>query len=74
MPEVQWLPRLWRRATSRVYPTKSFSTLHYREGDLAARDELVERFMPFARKLAVRYMHSREPMDDLVQVASIGLS
>ena len=47
--------------------------MHYREGDLAARDELVERFMPFARKLAVRYMHSREPMDDLVQVASIGL-
>jgi RNA polymerase sigma-B factor len=46
---------------------------HYREGDLAARDELMDRFMPFARKLAVRYMHSREPMDDLVQVASIGL-
>jgi RNA polymerase sigma-B factor len=47
--------------------------MHYRDGDLAARDELVDRFMPFARKLAVRYMHSREPMDDLVQVASIGL-
>jgi RNA polymerase sigma-B factor len=47
--------------------------MHYREGDLATRDELVDRFMPFARKLAVRYMHSREPMDDLVQVASIGL-
>ena len=46
---------------------------HYREGDLAARDELVDRFMPFARKLTVRYIHSREPMDDLVQVASIGL-
>lgn len=47
--------------------------MHYREGDLAARDELVARFMPFARKLAMRYMHSREPLDDLVQVASIGL-
>jgi RNA polymerase sigma-B factor len=46
---------------------------HYREGDLASRDELMDRFMPFARKLAVRYMHSREPIDDLVQVASIGL-
>jgi RNA polymerase sigma-B factor len=46
---------------------------HHREGDLAARDELVDRFMPFARKLAVRYIHSREPMDDLMQVASIGL-
>ena len=46
---------------------------HYREGDLAARDELVDRFMPFARKLAIRYIHSREPLDDLMQVACIGL-
>ena len=46
---------------------------HSRDGDPAARDELVDRFMPFARKLAVRYIHSREPLDDLVQVASIGL-
>jgi RNA polymerase sigma-B factor len=29
--------------------------------------------MPFARKLALRYMHTREPLDDLVQVAYIGL-
>jgi RNA polymerase sigma-B factor len=47
--------------------------MHHREWDLAARDELVHRFMPFARKLAMRYIHSREPLDDLVQVASIGL-
>ena len=47
--------------------------MHYRERDLAARDELVDRFMPFARKLAVRYIHSGEPLDDLVQVACIGL-
>ncbi len=47
--------------------------IHHREGDLAVRDELVHRFMPFARKLALRYAHSREPLDDLVQVASIGL-
>ena len=37
------------------------------------RDELVKRFIPFARKLALRYVHSREPLDDLVQVASLGL-
>jgi RNA polymerase sigma-B factor len=47
--------------------------MHYRERDPAARDELVDRFVPFARKLAIRYIHSREPVDDLVQVASIGL-
>jgi RNA polymerase sigma-B factor len=44
-----------------------------RDGDPATRDELVHRFMPFARTLALRYMHSREPLDDLVQVACVGL-
>ncbi len=43
--------------------------IHYEERDVAAREELVERFMPFARKLAHRYMHTTEPMPDLVQVA-----
>lgn len=46
---------------------------YYREGDPAAHEELVDRFMPFARKLALRYLHSREPLDDLVQVACLGL-
>ncbi len=32
----------------------------YREGDLAARDELMDRFMPFARKLAVRCGQHRQ--------------
>jgi RNA polymerase sigma-B factor len=41
--------------------------------DPTAREELVRRFLPFARKLALRYVHSREPLDDLVQVASVGL-
>ena len=47
--------------------------IHLREAGTAARDELVDRFMPFARKLALRYIRSSEPIDDLVQVASIGL-
>jgi len=44
-----------------------------RFGDLAARDELVERFLPLARQLARRYQRGGEPLDDLVQVASLGL-
>jgi RNA polymerase sigma-B factor len=42
-------------------------------GGVEVREELVSRFMPFARKLALRYMHTHEPLDDLVQVASLGL-
>jgi RNA polymerase sigma-B factor len=40
--------------------------------DPRARDELVSRFLPLARKLARRYV-GREPFDDLLQVASYGL-
>jgi RNA polymerase sigma-B factor len=46
---------------------------YHRWGDLAARDELVERFLPLARDLALRYTYTDEPLDDLVQVASLGL-
>src|SRR5437763_1954160 len=42
-------------------------------GDREARDELIARFLPLARKLARRYAQSSEPYDDLVQVASLGL-
>ncbi len=41
--------------------------------DRRARDELVERFLPLARKLAHRYRGAHEPYDDLLQVASLGL-
>jgi RNA polymerase sigma-B factor len=37
------------------------------------REELVDRFMPLARRLAARYAGGAEPFDDLVQVASVGL-
>jgi RNA polymerase sigma-B factor len=42
-------------------------------GDLRARAELVERYLPLARGLALRYRNRGEPLDDLVQVASVGL-
>jgi RNA polymerase sigma-B factor len=46
---------------------------HLRHGEPGARDQLVERFLPLARQLARRYQRAEEPLDDLVQVASIGL-
>jgi RNA polymerase sigma-B factor len=38
-----------------------------------ARDRLIENHLPLARRLAMRYRRSPEPIDDLVQVASLGL-
>ncbi len=46
---------------------------YHRHGDSRARDELCERFLPLARQLARRYQRGSEPLDDLVQVASVGL-
>jgi RNA polymerase sigma-B factor len=46
----------------------------YREtGDLAARDALVERFLPLAHHLARGYDRGGGLVEDLAQVASIGL-
>jgi RNA polymerase sigma-B factor len=41
--------------------------------DPAAREALVGRFLPLARKLAGRYANAHVPLEDLVQVASLGL-
>jgi len=41
--------------------------------DHAAREELVARMLPLARSLARRYANKGEPLDDLEQVASVGL-
>lgn len=49
-----------------------FRRWHHDE-DRRARAELVQRFLPLARKLARRYNGAREPFDDLLQVASLGL-
>jgi RNA polymerase sigma-B factor len=41
--------------------------------DPSLRDALVERYLPLARQLARRYQRPDEPLDDLMQVASLGL-
>ena len=44
-----------------------------RRGDEAAQAELVRRYLPLVRQLARRYSYTSEPLDDLVQVGSVGL-
>jgi RNA polymerase sigma-B factor len=46
---------------------------YHESGDAGAREELVKRFLPLARQLARRYQRTNEPLDDLMQVASVGL-
>jgi RNA polymerase sigma-B factor len=44
-----------------------------RTRDPAVMEEIVRRFMPFARSLALRYRGGTEQIEDLVQVANLGL-
>ena len=46
---------------------------YHHDGDRVAREALVQRFLPLARQLARRYQRGGEPLDDLIQVASLGL-
>src|SRR3954454_15733283 len=46
---------------------------YHEHGDTAARDRLAEEMLPLARALAGRYAGRGEPLDDLVQVACIGI-
>jgi RNA polymerase sigma-B factor len=44
-----------------------------RDGDRRALEELVRRMLPLVHLLARKYKRGREPLEDLVQVASLGL-
>ena len=46
---------------------------YHEDGDLQAREELIERYMSLVRSLARRYSYRGEQLDDLVQIGAIGL-
>jgi RNA polymerase sigma-B factor len=46
---------------------------YHRDGDIAARQALVEQMLPLVRTLARRYVNRGEPLDDLIQVGCVGL-
>jgi RNA polymerase sigma-B factor len=61
------------RDPAREAETRRLLTRFHEHGDERARAEVIERFVPLARSLAARYTRSREPLEDLVQVACVGL-
>ena len=63
----------YRTARTDTPDTNTLAERWHAEGDQRAREELFQRFMPLARKLAARYTNPHEPLEDLVQVASMGL-
>jgi RNA polymerase sigma-B factor len=63
MPNIRW-------------DAASLAALHAefaRTRDPHIRDRLTVAYQPFARHFALRYRNSSEPLDDLVQVAMLGL-
>jgi RNA polymerase sigma-B factor len=46
---------------------------YHEQGDLAARERLIEQYMSLVRSLARRYAHRGEQLEDLVQIGAIGL-
>jgi RNA polymerase sigma-B factor len=56
-------------------PGDDSSLLHRYQAthDLAAREELVRKYLPLVRSLAMRYAYTSEPLDDLCQVGAMAL-
>jgi RNA polymerase sigma-B factor len=46
---------------------------YHEDGDVEAREQLIEQHLPLVRSLARRYANRGEQLEDLVQVGSIGL-
>jgi RNA polymerase sigma-B factor len=53
--------------------TRELFVRYHADGDEDARDELVEMYLNLVKYLASRFRNRGEPIDDLVQVGTIGL-
>jgi RNA polymerase sigma-B factor len=66
-----------RTATKRSLPGSASDAellrRYHQEGDVRARQELIERHIAFVRRLAQRYARRGEQLDDLTQVGCVGL-
>jgi len=71
-------PQHGRRTAWRIEPDQrrreeALLRLYARSRSPHVREDLIGRFMPLARSLAMRYRGGTESVEDLVQVASLGL-
>jgi RNA polymerase sigma-B factor len=53
--------------------TRRLLTRYHKHGDRAAREKVIQEQLPLAEFLARKFAGRGEPVDDLVQVASVGL-
>jgi len=67
------MPDLRRPPNHHALETPELMARWHDHEDREAREELFARFRPLARKLAARYSNPHEPIEDLVQVAAMGL-
>jgi RNA polymerase sigma-B factor len=65
----------WHAGAVRERPASDLSALLRRcsSGDAQARETVIMRFLPLARRVARDYEGRGEPIEDLCQVASVGL-
>jgi RNA polymerase sigma-B factor len=66
-------PRASTTAARRAQEERALFARLSANADTRAREALVERYMPLARSLARRYQRPGDPLDDLLQVAALGL-
>jgi RNA polymerase sigma-B factor len=62
-----------RPSAASVMSSRALLHAYHRQGDLGARDRLIEDYLPLVRRIARQHAGRGEPLEDLVQVGSIGL-
>ena len=62
-----------RPSAASVMSSRALLHAYHRHGDLGARDRLIEDYLPLVRRIARQHAGRGEPLEDLVQVGSIGL-
>ncbi|TLM80288.1 MAG: SigB/SigF/SigG family RNA polymerase sigma factor [Actinobacteria bacterium] len=73
MPTSRRAPKQSRRLTWDKAHTRELFRRYRLEGDEDARDELITMYLNLVKYLASRFRNRGEPIDDLVQVGTIGL-